>query len=181
MNNFCKPGYSVPEVAQIIGRTPATIRAWIDKGLIGSYRSSDTTEKGRKRSLRIGREHLADFIYAHQLEFDPELVNVFLKYRSGYPKPDERNDIVDGTSGTSVPTGAWAHLIEDGLAEETDIKTPEMTEAEPQAKAYILNVNGRLAVGNITADTAKKILSALLEDEICHVDSVEIRCFKKEG
>lgn len=150
MNNFAKPGYSVNETAQLIGVTPATIRHWIDNGALGAYVSSDKIEKGRKRKIRIGRGHIADYIYAHPMQFSDELKKTFSEYRTGYPKPDNRNDICE----------------EDTPAESTE---------EAPKKSYILYVNGRVAVGNIGAETAQKIAGALLADDICEIESIEIR------
>lgn len=180
MNNFAKPGYSVNETAQLIGVTPATIRHWIDNGALGAYVSSDRIEKGHKRKIRIGREHIADYIYDHPMQFGEELKKTFSEYRTGYPKPDNRDDICE--EDTPAPTGAWADLIRNASDITTRyqeqisaIKTPTESTEEAPKKSYILYVNGRVAVGNISAETAQKIAGALLADDICDIESIEIR------
>lgn len=202
MENYAKPGYSTKEVAQIIGCTPCTVRHMIESGRMKGRISEPEVIPGKKRKIRISRENLADYIWEHQAQFDKEIISVFSKYRTGYPKPDDRpiaekdpkdKEVkVNENGDTSVPTGAWADLMR---AADTDRSEQEYKEAikgikthaekEPvkseRASTYMVLVNGRIAVGNVTVDTAKIIAGALLADTVCEVESVEIRKMKKGG
>jgi excisionase family DNA binding protein len=204
MDNYAKPGYSTKEVAQILGCTPCTVRHMIESGRMKGRVSNQEVIPGKKRKIRIFREDLANYIYEHRGQFDKALVQQFSKYRTGYPKPDDRSMRVTDTDpqdkevkvnengDTSVPTGAWANLLN---ATDTDRAEQEYKEAikgikayaekEPvkseRAASYMVLVNGRIAVGNVTVDTAKIIAGALLADDICEVEAVEIRKMKKGG
>ena len=188
MNNYNKPGYSVSEVAQIVGCTPCTVRSMIARGDISAHViGGDAPTPGKKRKFRIYREQLANYIYENQARFDKSIINQFIKYRTGYPNPDERIDsTIEETVGTPVPTGAWASLIsgdevvDHKKTEEfydkavSSIKTYAERPDEIE-QAYIVSVNGRIAVGNVTLKTAKAIASLILDDKICDVTAVEIK------
>ena len=192
MENYAKPGYSTKEVAQIIGCTPCTVRHMIESGRMKGRISEPEMIPGKKRKIRISRENLADYIWEHQAQFDKEIIGVFSKYRTGYPKPDdEPTRAVNENGDTRFPTGEWADLLNPKKIEReykeavTGIKTyAEKTEAKAEdaretVNAYMVLINGRIAVGNITVDTAKTIAGALLADTVCEVESVEIKKLKK--
>ena len=193
MENYAKPGYSTKEVAQIIGCTPCTVRAMVMSGRMKGRISDPEVIPGKKRKIRISRENLADYIWEHQAQFDKEIISVFSKYRTGYPNPgdwpiyaekdqQDKEATVNENGDTSVPTGAWASLLNPEKIEReykeavTGIKTHADRE---NINAYMVLINGRIAVGNVTVDTAKIIAGALLADTVCEVESVEIKKLKK--
>lgn len=196
MENYAKPGYSTKEVAQIIGCTPCTVRHMVMSGRMKGRISDPEVIPGKKRKIRIFREDLANYIWEHQGQFDKALVQQFSKYRTGYPDPgNEPIRAVNENGDTRFPTGAWADLLNPEKIEReykeavTGIKTyAEKAEAKAEAEAedarenvnaYMVLVNGRIAVGNVTVDTAKTIAGALLADTVCEVESVEIKKLKK--
>lgn len=197
MDNYAKHGYSTKEVAQIIGCTPCTVRHMIESGRMKGRISDPEVIPGKRRKIRIFREDLADYIYTHRAQFSKALVDQFSKYRTGYPKPDDRPIAekdqqdkkvkVNENGDTSVPTGAWANLMSaatgfaNNLSTNTDHSEQEYKEPvkSERATSYMVLVNGRIAVGNVAVDTAKIIAGALLADTICEVESVEIKKLKK--
>lgn len=202
MNNYAKPGYSTKEVAQILGCTPCTVRHMIESGRMKGRISEPEVIPGKKRKIRISRENLADYIWEHQAQFDKEIIGVFSKYRTGYPKPDDgpitekdqqdKEVKINENGDTSVPTGAWANLMRVANTDRVEQEYKEAikgiktyAEEEPvkseRAASYMVLVNGRIAVGNVSVDTAKIIAGALLADDICEVEAVEIRKMKKGG
>lgn len=61
MNNFNAHGYSVAEVAQVLGVTPATVRSYINNKKLDAD-VEGVIQKGRRRRIRITREQLAAFM-----------------------------------------------------------------------------------------------------------------------
>ena len=65
MNNFNAHGYSVPEVAQILGVTPCSVRHYINEGKLKADVSGEF-RKGHKRRIRITKQQLADFMQSRK-------------------------------------------------------------------------------------------------------------------
>ena len=165
VKNFSKLGYSVAEVAQICHVVPATIRNWIDSGVICAH----ILQNDKRRTIRIGRDQLAEFMKKNPGKFTAEETKPFEKYLRN---PLEEKKQVNEPKETSVPTGAWAGLIEQNAIQEEPAVFAE--KKNNYDKAYNLLVNGRIAVGNITLQTAKQMLSILMDDPVCDVNSVSI-------
>jgi hypothetical protein len=163
MKNFSKLGYSVAEVAQICHVVPATIRNWIDSGVICAH----ILQNDKRRTIRIGQDQLAEFMKKNPGKFSVEDTKPFEKYLKD---PLGKNN--DEPEETSVPTGAWAGLIEQNtIQEEPSVFIEKKNNYD---NTYNLLVNGRIAVGNITLQTAKQMLSILMDDPVCDVNSVSI-------
>lgn len=151
-------------MAQICHVVPATIRNWIDSGVICAH----ILQNDQRRTIRIGRDQLAEFMKKNPGKFTAEETKPFEKYLKD-PLEKKKNDEPEDAS---VPTGAWAGLIEQNAIQEEPAVFIE--KKNNYDKAYNLLVNGRIAVGNITLQTAKQMLSILMDDPVCDVNSVSI-------
>ena len=68
MTNYNKKGYSTSEIAQILGCTVSTVHNMINGHKLGAMIIDPKTPNGRK-TIRITREHLQDFIKANPRRF----------------------------------------------------------------------------------------------------------------
>ena len=187
MKNYKREGYSVPEVGQIIGKTPATVRSYIDKGELKAF-VGDKKREGGKRSFRISREQLHDFLLRHDREYDDVLICQFAPTVIETTKP-KIDRVRDRAYGDPAPTAAWAGLLKpevEATVRQNDLLKPEVkasmvTQREEvpanttKETTYSVIVNGRISVANVQKDTAKTILKALLDDEAIDITSIEVR------
>lgn len=188
--NFRKDGYSVAEVSQVLHVTPATLRSWIDAGKLEANMSSATIEKGHKRTIRITRSQLSRFIMQNQTRYPIEEYKQYvLASHAEEAKPESKTDTPDFDCGPAYKanslselTGAWAGLAEAAakIPEKTAVPTPEpvATPEKQDDATFLISINGRVALGNLSKETCGIIFSALASDSHFQFEELTIKCMK---
>lgn len=190
MMNYKKTGYSVPEVAQILRVTPATIRSWINNGRIKANVEGVIT-KGKKRKLRITREQLSDFIKKNKSYYDQETYDTFViaEARAASEEAEKQKKTVaifdpmpkqlDATdfevNDISKLTGAWSSIVKPETPKPTTESKKDLTPTTKKEKQPTLLIDGRITLGNIEKETLRIIINALLEDKQFNPDSIAIK------
>ena len=180
MTNTNKRGYSTKEVAQILGVHYTTIRSMVGAGRIECLMDPPVTPGGR-RKIRFTREHIVKYLKAHREHYDEETLKAWGVTEDSTttgtaevidPKTEKpKNDMSEfGVTSLDKLSGAWAGLA--NLATETPNKpaaVPETIKEETpnaaKAETYYIFVDGRLCLGNMSSETARTILGALMTDE----------------
>lgn len=183
MTNMNKRGYSTKDVAQILGVHYTTIRHMVDTGRIECLMDPPVTPGG-KRKIRFTREHIAKYLGEHREHYDEATLKAWgvtedsattgTAEVAGEKKPgDDMSEF--GVTSLDKLSGAWAGLAK--AATETPNKpakpaltiVPDKTEDEEvtstKAETYYIFVDGRLCLGNMSSETARTILGALMTDE----------------
>lgn len=158
-----KSGYSTTEVARIIGVTDVTVRKMIERGDLqcyGKYRQG--AFHGRR--ITIGKRHLAEYILSHRERFDATTIEAYTK---GVKNLDEPHPYTGNLDDTDL-YGNQHFTTGDPVEEPSIMRDPE------SYAGFILSLNGRIAVGNITAETAVTIITALLKDPFCEITDIKI-------
>lgn len=188
--NFRKEGYSVAEVSQVLHVTPATLRSWIDAGKIEANMSSDKIESGHKRTIRITREQLSRFIMQNQRKYPLDQYKAYtLASHAEELQPESKVDDRDFDCGPAYKanslselTGAWAGFAEavSKLPEKIAEPTPEpVATLEKQDDAtFLISINGRVALGNLSKETCGIIFSALASDSHFQFEELTIKRMK---
>lgn len=193
MKNFKKEGYSVSEAAQILHCCVATIHNYIDNGMLGASLSFRSKETGKKRRIRVLKEHIADFMLAHRDHFTKEELDTWGKFKKDDISPSDSKTFIDPTTGecfhsdsdgvkTAVNrledlTGAWASLFKPevrafmGAGDEEKEPDIELDSID----SYSISIDGRIAVGNISHETTSKIIDALLSDSQISYSEITIK------
>lgn len=178
MTNMNKRGYSTKEVAQILGVHYTTVRTMVDDGRIECLMDPPVTPGG-KRKIRFTREHITKYLGEHREHYDEATLKAWgvtedsattgTAEIEGEKKPEDDMPEFGATSLDKL-SGAWADLAK--AATETPNKpaaVPEpIKEEEPSAakeETYYIFVDGRLSLGNMSSETARTILGALMTDE----------------
>ena len=192
--NFNQTGYSTKEAAQILGMSYHTVLNKVNAGKIKAIIRPEVNPGGR-RGIRISRQALADYIWSGDWTVDDGIMEQFDKYRTqettvfsepirdpfSKPVPPElpgcyrANDI-------SELTGAWAVPKEVKL-EDSDKqvvnaipKTASLDEASFTSDDICrIEIDGRIAVGNIGTETARTIINALLDDSHVKFNAITLR------
>jgi excisionase family DNA binding protein len=182
MTNMNKRGYSTKEVAQILGVHYTTIRHMVDTGRIECLMDPPVTPGGR-RKIRFTREHIAKYLGEHREHYDEATLKAWGVTEDSEttgtaevidPKTEKpENDMSEfGVTSLDKLSGAWAGFVK--AATEVPNKpalviTPDKTEDEEvtstKAETYYIFVDGRLCLGNMSSETARTILCALMTDE----------------
>lgn len=182
MTNMNKRGYSTKEVAQILGVHYTTIRHMVDTGRIECLMDPPVTPGG-KRKIRFTREHIAKYLGEHREHYDEATLTAWGVTKDSIvtgtatvaePKTEEpKNDMSEfGVTSLDKLSGAWAGFVK--AATEVPNKpalmiAPDKTEDEEvtstKAETYYIFVDGRLCLGNMSSETARTILCALMTDE----------------
>lgn len=185
--NYHKDGYSCAEVAQILHVIPQTIRNWIDSGKLQANMSHGEVTPGRRRTIRITRRHLSDFLKKNFMKYDnAEYAPFIIQDNTGDENPklpcptsDKQSDFGESdipnpayvAHSLSELSGAWAHLQpEEEVQEETTMKTQEPT--------FMISINGRVAIGNLARETCSIIFGALTSDSHFEFDEITIKAMK---
>lgn len=150
MTNMNKRGYSTKEVAQVLGVHYTTVRAMIDEGRLECLMDPPVTPGGR-RKIRFTREHIAKYLREHREHYDEATLKAW-----GVTE----TTVIGGTAelakaATETPNKPAA--VPEPIKEET----PSATKTE----TYYIFVDGRLCLGNMSSETARTILCALMTDE----------------
>lgn len=178
MTNMNKRGYSTKEVAQVLGVHYTTVRAMVNEGRIECLMDPPVTPGGR-RKIRFTREHIANYLRSHREHYDEATLkawgvteNAVIGGTAEVADEKKPEDDISKFGVTSLDklTGAWAGLAK--AASETPNKpaaVPEpIKEETPSAKreeTYYIFVDGRLCLGNMSSETARTIICALMTDE----------------
>lgn len=193
-NNFNQTGYSTKEAAQILGMTYHTVLNKVNTGKIKAIIRPEVTPGGR-RGIRISRQALADYIWSDDWTVDDGIKKQFERYQTKKTVVISE-PIRDPLSGSTLPelpgcyrandiselTGAWAVpkevKLEDGdkKAVETIPKTVSLAEASVASDDICrIEIDGRIAVGNIGTKTAQTIINALLDDSHVKFNAITLR------
>lgn len=187
--NFRKEGYSVAEVAQVLHVTPASLRSWIDAGKIEANMSSDKIEPGHRRTIRITREQLSRFIMRNQRKYPLDQYKAYVlasHAEETQPECQKKDDFDCGpaykANSLSELSGAWASLAEEAtkIPEKTTAPKPEPVVAlETQdEQTFLIAINGRVALGNLSKETCGIIFSALASDGHFQFEELTIKRMK---
>lgn len=169
MKNYHKIGYSVPEVAQIFGCTPATIRKYIYDG----YLKADVSKNDKKNTIRIRREHLVEYMTEHPGRFDSELLKRFgIGTDDGKPETkgskDNKVDFAPGAyavTDVSELEGAWG---------KQDKKRSESKKPEKKFPSYDIVADGNVVISGCEKFTVGKIVDALITDRNLEITNISI-------
>lgn len=205
--NYKQTGYSTAEVAQIFRVTPATIFKWINTGKLGA-RTSPTIVPGKRRKIRIEREHIQEYLQQHRSDYDIELLRAFgVDVVDPSELPESAHQYWNGEKDHELDAlphrvedldGAWADMFKEEAGDPVEAKTArqekieaEYEEAMQGIKTYTeskmvtvpnhtqtpcqIVCDGRISVANVTKKTALAIVTALLDDELCHLSEITIR------
>lgn len=180
MTNMNKRGYSTKEVAQILGVHYTTIRHMVDTGRIECLMDPPVTPGG-KRKIRFTREHIAKYLGEHREHYDEATLKAWgvredsvitgTAEVAGLKTEEPKSDMSEfGVTSLDRLSGAWAGLAK--AATETPNKpaaVPEPVKEEApsttKTETYYIFVDGRLCLGNMSSETARTILCALMTDE----------------
>lgn len=187
--NFRKEGYSVAEVAQVLHVTPATLRGWIDAGKLEANMSSDKIESGHRRTIRVTREQLSRFIMHNQRKYPLDQYRAYVLTSHAEEIQPERQKEDDFDCGPAYKanslsefTGAWAGFAEavSKLPEKIAEPTPEpvATPEKQDDATFLISINGRVALGNLSKETCGIIFSALASDSHFQFEELTIKCMK---
>lgn len=147
--------YSTKEAAEILGVSTNTIRAMIDRGEIRTYGYQRPKSPKRHRRLQIAEGTIISYIKSCPSRFPSETLARF-------------NICDDDSSADTTQKVA------------TETASKKMSEAEqPIETPYILSVNGRIAIGNVTKETAVQMFLTLLNDPLCCIESIKIEVMKR--
>lgn len=186
--NFGKEGYSVAEVSQVLHVTPATLRSWIDAGKMEANMSSDKIEAGHRRTIRITREQLSRFIMRNQRKYplDQYKAYVLASHAEEIQPECQKEEVFDcgpayKANSLSELTGAWAGFAEavSKFPEKIAEPTPEPTSEAKDEQTFLISINGRVALGNLSKETCGIIFSALASDG--HFQFEELTIKRMEG
>ena len=170
MNNHHKIGYSVPEVAQIFGCTPVTIRKYIYTGKL----KADVTKNEKLNTIRIRREHLVEYMREHKTRFDDELLKRFGvdtddgKTTKPSDMKDNKSDFAPGAytvDDISELEGAWGK-------EKNQSKKAKPTKEFP---AYEIVADGKVVISGCEKLTVGKIVDALIVDRQLEIKEISIK------
>lgn len=188
--NFNKEGYSTDETAQILHCCRATVKNLIERGELGANIYPQKKMPGKKRTIRVTKKHIQDYMRTHQSKFLKEDFDVWKVFEEkSLPKP-EIHEAYEAHSLDEL-TGAWAGLAEQNKQEISCLenlvatpKPPVVTFPDPiktEHPSFSVAIDGRIAVGNIESGTASKIIDALLQDNNISYSEITIKkgvCYK---
>lgn len=193
--NFNKEGYSADETAQILHCCKTTILTLIDTGELGANIYPKEKIPGKRRRVRITRKHIQDYMRSHQSKFSKEDLDAWKVFEEKKPVPKPEIHEAYEAHSLSELTGAWAGLveqnkqeisrIEEGLENLVATPKPPVVSFSESIKAerpsFSVEIDGRIAIGNIESGTASKIIDALLQDGNISYNDITIKkgvCYK---
>lgn len=172
--NTLKEGYSVDEIAQVLHCTRATVVHYIDCGELQANVYPKEKVPGKKRRIRITKEHVQAYMRSHRTRFDKDTLSAWNVDASYKPVKVETSSSYPATSLSEL-TGAWAGLV--NAAEDLTTpkeETPAAFKPQTEIPSYSVHIDGRVAIGNVSADTMSKIIDALLHDEQISYNELKI-------
>lgn len=183
--NFNKEGYSTIETAQILHCCQATVKNLVERGELGAYIYPIKKQPGKKRTIRVTRKHIQDYMRSHQSKFSKEDLDVWKVFEE--KKPHTELEIHEAYEAHSLEelTGAWAGLAEQNKQEISCLenlvatpKAPVVSFSNPiktEHPSFSVAIDGRIAIGNIESTTASKIIDALLQDNNISYSEIVIK------
>lgn len=153
--------YTTSEVAKILHVSHETVRQMVYRGNLECFGSSKP--KGQGHRIKIGRNHIRSYMMQHLGKFsDTELSEwgVVSDVDTSAVQPDE-------TVCEKQQYAGDLSVYADPSSEMTSCIT-----------AYMLYLNDRIAVGNISRETALKVVEILMNDPICDIASYKIERMK---
>lgn len=177
--NFNKEGYSTIETAQILHCCKVTIKNLIERGELGANIYPTKKQPGKKRTIRVTRKHIQDYMRSHQSKFSKEDLDVWKVFEE--KKPHTELEIHEAYEAHSLEelTGAWSGLAEQNKQEisrlEDSLNPTPIENAPTERPSFSINIDGRIAVGNIEPGTASKIIDALLQDNNISYSEIAIK------
>lgn len=177
--SYKKPGYSVIDTAKVLHVTPRTVRIWIDSGKLGALMSDDKVVKGKKRQIRVLPEHIREFMRHNKGRFEESQLKTW-----GVLDDQEHDETIDEKLSRDISGEELANDPElfqalcDKLSgvESTVEPTTDKVVTPPPAKtasAKII-VDGRIALGNISRESAVAIVDVLMKDPLISFGQVTI-------
>lgn len=184
MNNYNKIGYSVSEVAQIFGCTPATIRRYIYDG----HLEADVSFANKRNNIRIRREHLVEYMTKHQGRFTDVLLKQFGVTDDANTERNHDNTSVDfaprayAARDISELKGAWSNC---GTQNTRNTKVQyskhgaasvslNRTTAEKKYPSYDIVADGNVVISGCEKLTVGKIVDALITDRNLEITNISI-------
>lgn len=177
--SYKKPGYSVIDAAKVLHVTPATVRVWIDSSKLGALMSDDKVVKGKKRQIRILPEHIREFMRHNKGRFEESQLKTW-----GVLDDQEHEETIEEKLGRDISGEELANNPElfqalcnklSGVAapptglEDTVAALPVAT-----AKSAKVIVDGRIALGNISRESAVAIIQILMKDPLISFGQITI-------
>lgn len=196
-----KPSYanlSIADVAKILNTSTCFVRMEIDKGKLRALGADIPKTPGKRRFLQIRKDDLRDYLRLHRSTYDMELLRAYGikdvvapeeipdEVKAYYaPTPEKKEINPDATctvSDISQLDGAWApeKLVDAEKAEETykkaaaGIREYAGIRLRETTTTCSVIIDGRIAVANISYDTAVKIVEAMMCDQACVFKSITI-------
>lgn len=207
--NFNKEGYSTGEVAQILGCSQSAVWNMVSRGEIKALIDQKPTRKViritraalieflKGHQARYSKELLKSFGIGGEAE------------KQQTELQDDETVFIKDLGGTKEPTGVWADILP-GSGKKTEPDTASSYKEgnklsaqrgatmPPSKTPYNVNrsannatrnynryscqilVNGRIAVGGISKNTARNIVDCLMEDPYMRPQSIEIRFIEED-
>lgn len=166
MVNTNKKGYSTLEVAQILGCHPHTILHRIDDGSLKAEIQEPLTPGGRRR-IRISREAITDYLRNNSESYNEATLKAWGADKKPTKADYETNDMSKfGVTSLDMLSGAWADLAKEATEtlNKPSIADESKSDTETE-KTYYIFVDGRLCLGNMSSETARTIINALMTDK----------------
>lgn len=164
MVNTNKKGYSTLEVAQILGCHSHTIIHKIDDGSLKAEVQEPLTPGGRRR-IRISREAITDYLRNNSEAYNEATLKAWGADKKPTKDDSETNDMSNfGVTSLDKLSGAWAGLAKEVTETLNKPAIAEKSDTETE-KTYYIFVDGRLCLGNISSETARTIVTALMTDK----------------
>lgn len=191
MNNYNKIGYSVPEVAQIFGCTPSTIRKYVYDG----HLKADVSFVNKRNSLRIRREHLVEYMTNNKGRFSEATLKQFGVATdssvsvSEAAKQQKSPDFAPGAyvaKDISELDGAWStekkrvENTRDTRVQYTTHGAASVSLSKPRIKSdrypeYDIVADGKVVISGCEKLTVGKIVDALITDRQLNIQSITIK------
>lgn len=207
--NFSKEGYSTGEVGQILGCSQTTVWNMVNRGEIKALIDQKQTRKViritraalveflKGHQARYSKELLKSFGIGDEAE------------KQQPDSQDYGAVLIKDLGGTKAPTGAWADILS-GSDKKTEPGTASSYKdgnrlaaqrgatMPPSKTPYNVNrptnnatrnynryscqilVNGRIAVGGISKNTAKNVVDCLMEDPYMRPQSIEVKFIEED-
>lgn len=172
--NTKKHGYSTMEVGQIIGKTYATVRRMVEKGIIKGI-ISKTDPNDKRTTVRIPRAALIEYLSENRDIYEDTLLKQFGINTENTEEPVElvsapeaSVEVKPGSNLDDIePCGTYVIDDDDCCGVAPTVKTSIPT--------YELLVNGRICVANVQKGTAIDILRILASDPVFQFTEITVR------
>lgn len=181
-----KEGLSVSDAASILHCTPATIRSWIDSGKLGALLSDTEVTPGHKRSIRILPGHIRKYMSEHRSKFDEATLKTWgvLEEEPAVKVETMSEALRRDISGEELVNNpelfdALCRRMCGGEETEETEETETIKQADKpvtieEAETVRVVVDGRIAIANISKESAVAIVGILMNDAFVRFKAVSI-------